>query len=63
LSDFRAELGQVSGQGIFRIPPEYARWDTSDYVDVKFDLKAIDKKLLGLLTSPNGVNKIELTKK
>ena len=63
LSGFRAELGQVNGQGTFRIPPEYARWGTSDYLDVKFDLKAIDKKLLGLLISSDGVKKIELTKK
>jgi len=63
LRGFRAELGQVTGQGTFRTPREYARWGTSDYVDVKVDLKAIGGKLLGLLSSPGGAEKIVLEKR
>jgi CubicO group peptidase (beta-lactamase class C family) len=63
LRGFRAELGQVTGQGTFRIPREYARWGTNDYVDVKIELKAIDGKLIGLLSSPGGAEKLVLQKK
>ena len=62
LRDFRAELGQVTGQGTFRIPRDYARWGTSDYIDVKIDLKAVNGKLIGLLLSPGGAEKLILEK-
>ncbi len=63
LQGFRAELGQVTGQGTFRVSREYARWGTSDYMDVNIDLKAIDGKLIGLLSSPSGTEKLVLQKK
>jgi hypothetical protein len=63
LRDFRAELGQVTGQGILRIPREYARWGTSDYADVKLDLKASNGKLMGLLSSHGGAEKLVLEKR
>lgn len=63
LRDFRAELGQVTGQGIFRIPREYARWGTSDYVDVKLDLKAVNGKLMGTLSSHGSAEKLVLEKR
>ena len=53
----------MTGKGAFRIPPEYARWGASNYLDVTFDLKAITGKLLGLLLSPGGAKMIEFTKK
>ena len=63
LLSFRAELGQATGRGSFRIPREYARWGTSDYIDVQVDLKAIDGKLMGLLSNPSGKVKLVLVKK
>ena len=63
LQGFRAELGQVTGQGTFRVSREYARWGTNDYVDVNLDLKAIDGKLIGLLSSQSGTEKLVLQKK
>jgi CubicO group peptidase (beta-lactamase class C family) len=63
LLGFRAELGYVTGQGTFRIPREYARWGLDDYIEVNIDLKAVDRKLIGLLSSINGAQKIILEKK
>ncbi len=63
LRDFRAELGYVTGQSTIRIPREYARWGTNDYADIKIDLKAVEGKLIGLLSSPNGVSRLTLEKK
>lgn len=63
LRGFRAELGQVTGQGTFRISREYARWGVRDYVDVKVELKAVDGKLVGLLTGPGGAEKLVLEKR
>ncbi len=63
LDGFRAELGEVSGHGHFRIPREYALWGTSDYAEVEISLKAVDGKLEGLLKSNSGSTKIELRRK
>lgn len=63
LRGFRAELGQVTGQGTFRIPREYARWGLIDYIDVKLDLKAVDGQLIGVLSAHSGANKLVLKKK
>jgi hypothetical protein len=63
LEGFQAELGEVSGRGSFRIPREYALWGTSDYSEVELSLKAVEGKLVGLLTSNFGATKIELKRK
>ncbi len=63
LTDFRAELGQVTGRGVFRIPPRYARWGTSDYSEIELSLKAIDGTLKGLLSGASGANRVELKKR
>jgi hypothetical protein len=63
LHDFRAELGQVIGKCSFRIPREYARWGTADYVAVNVDLKARNGELVGSLSSPGGVSQLTLVKK
>jgi len=63
LENFRAELGQVLGSCKFRIPREYARWGTSDFVDIQVDLKARNGTLYGALKSPDGVTHISLVKK
>ncbi len=47
--DFRAEGGRVEGGCTFAIPEEYARWGTSDEVEVKLGLAAIDGRLKGLV--------------
>jgi hypothetical protein len=63
LENFRAELGQVLGNCKFRVPREYARWGTSDFVDVQVDLKAKNRTLFGVLKSHEGVARITLVKK
>lgn len=62
LMDFRAEFGQVAGHCAFRIPAIYARWRTSDWIEIQIELKAIDGKLRGVIKKEGESEKIGLIK-
>lgn len=63
ITAFQAELGQVKGNSSFRIPTEYARWGTQDFMEVRIDLKAVNGKLVGLLKAEDNISNLELEKK
>jgi hypothetical protein len=62
LRGFRAELGCVTGQSTIRIPREYAWWGTNDNADIIIELKAVEGRLIGLLSGPGGASKLALEK-
>ena len=63
ITAFQAEFGQVKGKSSFRIPTEYARWGTQDFMEVRIDLKAVNGKLVGLLKAEDSISNLELEKK
>ncbi len=52
LDNFNAKDGKVTGEYRFIFSKEYARWGTRNYIDVSFELSAVNGQLKGILKSP-----------
>jgi CubicO group peptidase (beta-lactamase class C family) len=62
LDEFSAKDGKVSGAFRYTFPEEYARWGTSNYIDVSLELSAISGHLKGVLRSRISVIPITLNR-
>jgi hypothetical protein len=61
-SDFDAKSGKVTGRYSYRIPEEYARWETKEYAEVDVELYAHEGKLKGTLDIGGSKTLVELEK-
>lgn len=62
LDDFKTCEGKVTGAFRYLLPKEYARWGTSDFVDVSLELRAISGQLNGVLRSRGMATRIMLVR-